>query len=501
MPQTLPHRIAPVVAVLAWLASACAVDGLLLTEATRKGQARLPAPAPQSLTGKAWAGAQVSLQRADGKPLAGPGEGNVQATAAADGRFLIKLDGATALANAFVEARQGRRQALGLVPELPAQVSVLQPARTFDLVALSPGAHQLDVTTTTLALLLAGKLQRQGSTLAVASPSSVTKTLIQVHGDLLKAKPQLFVFAQMIARIDASAQAAKTTPDADLPFDVAGKPSHLRLAFLQAVATDVDGDGAADATTAAFDAALASATDAFAFDTCYPPATLRAVFLARLSGPHKDGNCEEIDAYKAAKKKAGSTVFFAGGIRKDTPACSATRTTHCLLPAQVDAANALLGNWTPNKIAMFDDGTHGDATSGDGVWTVSFDLPWWDASAAPDLAGVRIGYKFTFGSQGQGWTDSEEFSGNERMLELVDVNGDHRITRFDAFADETTNKEKANLLSPAKGGCGHVTWPQAPEADCSADARERPVDLDGDCAVDGWPQTSASPLTMACDKK
>ncbi|MFZ4580990.1 MAG: hypothetical protein ACOYOB_21610, partial [Myxococcota bacterium] len=111
---------------------------------------------------------------------------------------------------------------------------------------------------------------------------------------------------------------------------------------------------------------------------------------------------------------------------------------------------------------------------------------------------VRIAYKFTYGSQGQTWTGSEEFPGNQRVLELKDVNGDGLVTRFDLFADETTNKDKSNDLASIKGGCGQMKW-QVDTADtCASDTIERKVDLDGDCVIDGWPGVSASPLTITC---
>jgi hypothetical protein len=118
--------------------------------------------------------------------------------------------------------------------------------------------------------------------------------------------------------------------------------------------------------------------------------------------------------------------------------------------------------------------------------------------------GVRLGYKFTFGEPKQGWTGSEEFPGNERHLELVDVNGDGLVTRFDLFGDETGNKDKKNLLDPGHGGCGTNKWlADKPEGkSCfQSDSRERPVDLDGDCKTDAWPPTGGvAPLTLDCVK-
>ena len=115
-----------------------------------------------------------------------------------------------------------------------------------------------------------------------------------------------------------------------------------------------------------------------------------------------------MDPFKWASNDAGKKVFFAGGLHEDTPVCDDDRTTHCLTSEQVDEAHARLGSWVPNQIAMVDDGTHGDAMAGDGIWSFVVELPYIDVETSPDGAGVRIGYKYTFGLPGQGWTDSQE---------------------------------------------------------------------------------------------
>ncbi len=35
----------------------------------------------------------------------------------------------------------------------------------------------------------------------------------------------------------------------------------------------------------------------------------------------------------------------------------------------------LLGNWVPNKVRVFDDGTHGDLVANDSIWTLEVQLP------------------------------------------------------------------------------------------------------------------------------
>jgi len=67
-----------------------------------------------------------------------------------------------------------------------------------------------------------------------------------------------------------------------------------------------------------------------------------------------------------------------------------------------------LGNWVPNKIPMFDDGTHGDARAGDGIWTREVKLP----------EGETVLYKYTnSGVPGQ-WGASDEAPGLNRRLKV-----------------------------------------------------------------------------------
>ncbi len=485
---------------------ACAVDGLFLTEASRQAHVIVPDPAPHTLTGKVadGAGAQVAILGSNGQALAG-----LQGAAGPDGRFSLQIDGATALTESLVQARLGRKQFLALIPELPAQPSVQAPAHTYDIADLSPGALQLDTTSTTLALLVLGNVRAEGRTLAGVAPCAMVLALQTVHGKLLAGGP-VADFAQIVARIEAAADAQAKDAGAQGPFllepaqgTTAG--SLLNPLFLQHNPTDLDGDGNADVSTLGFDKALAKAVATFSAGGAYDPTRMRVLISTRLAANAFNGNCEAYPAHKWAPALATSRPFLTGGIHKDTPSCD-NHAPPCLTPAQVDAANHLLGNWKPNQVPMFDDGTHGDGVAGDGIWTVQVDLPAWPVDPLdPKGVGVRLGYKFTYGQPGQGWTGSEEFPGNERHLELVDVNGDGLVTRFDLFADETGNKDKDNALYPSAGGCGTNKWfadKPAGKSCFQSDTRERATDLDADCKKDGWPPTGGvAPLTLDCAAK
>ncbi len=84
---------------------------------------------------------------------------------------------------------------------------------------------------------------------------------------------------------------------------------------------------------------------------------------------------------------------------------------------------AELGAWTPNKIAMFDDGTHGDAKAGDGKWSITVEF----------TEGAYIDYKYTnSGTEGQ-WLPGEEFPVANRAITVSSKND--RMTVEDKFGE------------------------------------------------------------------
>jgi hypothetical protein len=179
-------------------------------------------------------------------------------------------------------------------------------------------------------------------------------------------------------------------------------------------------------------------------------------------------------------------MYFVGWIHKDSP-------------IQDSTISALMGAGVPNQIPMYDDGTNGDETSGDGIYTVYFDLP----------IGLRIGYKYTWGMRGAVWSGSEEWPGNSRILAVKDQNGDNFVYRRDAFGDEATNKDASNLSIHAVGNT--ITWDtvlrpafdsvtiSGGQATAIPEAGEIQVDTQNDCKPHGWiTPTSVGALTVAC---
>lgn len=65
-----------------------------------------------------------------------------------------------------------------------------------------------------------------------------------------------------------------------------------------------------------------------------------------------------------------------------------------------------LGDWVPNKVRMYDDGSNGDRKAGDNVWTISLRVP----------AGTHLEYKFTNSGAVGAWEPGEEFPGLHRTL-------------------------------------------------------------------------------------
>lgn len=59
----------------------------------------------------------------------------------------------------------------------------------------------------------------------------------------------------------------------------------------------------------------------------------------------------------------------------------------------------LLSKWIPNKVKMYNDGTHGDAVANDNVWTVEIQFP----------VDTELEYKFTNSGAEGSWNPGEEF--------------------------------------------------------------------------------------------
>lgn len=249
-----------------------------------------------------------------------------------------------------------------------------------------------------------------------------------------------------------------------------------------------DGGAAADVLAEVQDAggapdgeaseALAAAATGVSLEGVIDPELIRTVIEVNFNDGQVDGNCDGISRFRWVRDEPGKQMYFVGGLHEDSPVQDLEYNE------QMGSGS---GAWTPNQIPMFDDGTNGDEMAGDNIWTLTLDLP----------RGARIGYKFTWGQQGQLWTGTEEWPGNQRILQIDDINGDNFVRRRDNFADEASNKDKANLN---RGGMGEIDWESDVNDDGIPDARERPLDLDNDCMLDDWvTPTAIGPATVACE--
>jgi len=67
-----------------------------------------------------------------------------------------------------------------------------------------------------------------------------------------------------------------------------------------------------------------------------------------------------------------------------------------------------LGNWIPNEVRLYNDGTHGDDVADDSIWAVEIQLP----------IGAEIEYKYTNSGAMGNWDPGEEFSSINRKIKV-----------------------------------------------------------------------------------
>jgi len=78
-----------------------------------------------------------------------------------------------------------------------------------------------------------------------------------------------------------------------------------------------------------------------------------------------------------------------------------------------------IGQWVPNKVRLYDDGTHGDKKGGDGIWTVEALLP----------DGYEVEYKYSNSGAEGNWQPGEEFGIVNRKFKVEKKNGDKLVVR------------------------------------------------------------------------
>ena len=491
------------------LLGGCGLDPQIWGNLTSGDYADPPPAGTNVLQGVAsafGAGAAVTFFAPAGAALA-----DYATTTGDGGTFAAALPATTTFVNTVVAVSGPKQNALGVAPQVPAKKTVYDAAISVTLGTDLPGADNTaravpfmddlgaESTAATLLLLAKARYALPPTTLASISPSALVGALEEIDNLIGSADARVTPFVSMVDRLFA---ANATTKAAFVPFP-AGTASYLDATAL-AAATDYTGDGTPDTDSAAFEQALRTAIAALEFNVCYADDRIRVVLMVDFNDGGVDRNCSTLNRWKWTLNEAGKSMFVTGSLHESTPNCDSSPPP-CLANDVFDAASQKLGNWTPNITPMYDDGTNGDEIAGDNIWTFSTELPWFDAGA-PEAKWVRISYKYTWGTQGALWTGSEEWPGNQRILELRDVNGDRMIVRRDFYGDETTNKNASNLLAPSKGGCGTVLFasdlnppPEGRRETCVDDTLENLVDFDKDCVLDDYASPGPStPATIPC---
>ena len=467
-------------------AQGCVVDDLIFTQALDEEHAIPPEPNPTVLRGAVDPdrGGELGFWSAGGSRVT-----PLQAQVDEDGLYEARFSGTDSFSVLRVSSVKGASVTFGLVPELPRAASVYSPPVLIDLADEVPAMARLSDETTTMTLVVEAKAKQTGG-LQSLEPAALAESLEALNDDLFDEGP-LLSLRQMVTRLQEAALAAPAdSPPVFLLPETTGAPSPLNPAFLQGVSVDYDNDGGRDRDSAAFDALLQEATAQLDFDSCLDEERVRLVFQLDFNANALDLNCEVIDRDKWLVSDPGDGAFFTGAVHVDQANCAdAPSDPDCLTEEQIAATSKILGDFKPNLVPMLDDGTGGDAVAGDNVWTVVFTVP----------RGVRIGYKYTYGKGGEIWTGTEEWPGNSRIIQAEDTDGDNVVVRRDYFGDESSNKDKQNSLSPARGGRGTISFDTDANRDGLLEARENQIDTDGDCVPDAKPSPGAV-APVFCDE-
>lgn len=460
---------------LALHASACIVDDVLFTQALDEEHSTPPSPKPTLLRGA------IDTERGGELLFWSPSGGRVtpqQTRLEQDGFYEASFAGTDAFTSLRITSVSGAQATYGLIPEVPRAPSVRSPTILIDLADDLPAMGQLGDETTAITLAIERKSLQSGG-LGSLSPDQLSDVIAALGQEVFVEGP-LLTLRQMVTRLQEAAAAAPAGSPVvfTLPEDRAPGGSPLSADFLLRIEVDYNNDGSPDRDTAAFDAALDAVAANIDFNSCISQDRIRLVLQLDFNDGARDLNCEVIDRLEWIEEDPGDGIFLTGAVHVDQTNCAeAPDDPYCLTEAQIAQTSQQLGDFVPNQVPMHDDGTNGDAVAGDNIWTASFEVP----------LGVRLGYKYTYGKGGEGWTGTEEWPGNSRILQALDTNGDHIVVRRDYFGDESSNKDKQNALSPSRGGRGTIDFDTDANGDGQIEARENRIDTDGDCVTDADP--------------
>ncbi len=358
-----------------------------------------PTPAPRvELGGEADPNAEVSVFSADGRRVAA-------SQADESGVFVLSLPPSEAGVNLTVLARLGARTTKTLLPS----------AAKGEL----SGVGRLNATTTALAQLAQYEvINEAGSTLS-ATPPTALRGLYRTMTSSPSAA--LLDFVVLIDELLTTAP-----PGLDEASFSAMEPS-LSESYVSVAGLSAE-------TLTRYRQLLGEAASGYALTIRCDPSRLNTMFTVDASGRALDGN----GARQLIRQSAKEGKIYLGFTSDPTS------------PVSDDGIPTRL---TPNdpRFVMRDDGQAGDEVAADGIYTVVVPLP----------RGARLEYKYTNGAANEGFSGTEEWPGNARILEVEDLltgrpdgEPDCLVLRRDSFGDESTNKNFVNGNTVAKARSG-----------------------------------------------
>jgi hypothetical protein len=278
---------------------------------------------------------------------------------------------------------------------------------------------KLDARTTATVQLIQQKVAGQGGTFAAVPPDAIA----DLRQQIVKGGTEIKAFTDLVIQLVGQT----TTKQAAAMFNA------LDADLVGALAKSHGADYLNKRT-----AAVARLTVSLVCDA----ALIKVMFTVDASGRALDGN--------------GSPQLIRQPTKSGLVYLAITVDDSSSVP---DSAGLIKSTMAPNdpETVMFDDGTNSDEVASDGVFTRVVVLP----------RGMRVKYKYTNGSANEGWTRTEEWPGNARILEVRDLlsrytdgTPDCLVIRRDVFGDEASNKNFVNLHSKIKAGGGTLSFEQ-----------------------------------------
>jgi hypothetical protein len=383
------------------------------------------------------------------------------------GRYELSFEIPGEITNGLLSADEGAKQ-------LKAWLPVLRRNQSIEGV-------DLDAASTAAVVVVGGAMSAQDKTRQTIEASVARQALEDFDEGAQTAGSPEATLVQMVQEIIDLADASDTT---STPLRAPVLTSSTTVQSALDATWWAANSASAPFTQEAFDEAVLDSASGLNVVGCIDEENIRVVFEVDLREPRLDGACREINGFGGkgfVSPDPGDRMFFVGGVQEDSP-------------IQNQELNNEMGAWDPNLVEMYDNGTNGDEVAGDNIWTVTFVAP----------RGAYLSYKYTWGTPAEGWNDTEEWPGNERWLEVIDMNGDNFVRRRDTFADEASNKNVRNEC------CGlpfvTLTWdpPMDPDGDGYANTREEPFRLpefqSGNfCTGDEYvTPTGIGPATVEC---